>query len=323
MPAGEADEKFDEEEPVEGAPAAPTPPVLPDDDPRTALHERVRSALISLPAYFEFKTEIEGVEATDLFALNDLLGSAIEVQVVTTLNRMRTVWDPTPDEEWAGYRFERQSQAFPDVLLSRPGNPPEIAMGIELKGWYLLSKEGVPSLRFTTTPAACSPHDLIAVVPWLLSNVLSGTPVCAEPFVCSARWAAEYRNHWWQYVRKPKEPDKPRGVTIAPQGQPYPTKDLQISDVAEYDKGKNFGRLARTKGVMGDFMIAAKSQPALGIPIRDWVAFLKRHSDKSNPAVVHERLVKDLKKATRLGSSEKAQKLLALMDEVSAVLQEP
>jgi hypothetical protein len=71
-------------------------------------------------------------------------------------------------------------------------------MGIELKGWYLLSKEGVPSLRFQTTPAACSPFDLIAVVPWHLSNVLSGTPVAREPWVSSARHAAEFRNHWWE-----------------------------------------------------------------------------------------------------------------------------
>ena len=267
-----------------------------------------------------FKTEIEGVEATDLFALNDLLGSAIEVQVVTTLNRMRAVWDP--DEEWAGYRFERQSQTFPDVLLARPGAPPDIALGIELKGWYLLSKEGAPSLRFTTTPQACTEHDLIAVVPWLLSNVLSGTAVCAEPFVCSARWAAEFRNHWWEYVRKRKEPDQPRRVTIASQGRPYPTKDLQISDVAEYDKGNNFGRLARTKGLMGEFMVTAKSQRALGIPIRDWVGFLRQHSDRSDPTVVYEKLVKQLSKATRLGSAQKAEQLLSLLDDVAALLKE-
>lgn len=315
-----SDEQFDEEEPVEGAPPAPEPPDLDPSEPRTSLHERVRGALIALPAYFEFKTEIEGVEATDLFALNDLLGSAIEVQVVTTLNRMRAVWDP--DEAWAGYRFERQSQTFPDVLLARPGAPPEIALGIELKGWYLLSKEGAPSLRYTTTPVACSEYDLIAVVPWLLSNVLSGSAVCAEPFVCSARWAAEYRNHWWEFVRKPKESDKPKGVIIATQGKPYPTKDLQISDVAEYDKGSNFGRLARTKGLMGEFMVSAKAQAALGIPIRDWVAFLRQHSDKSDPKLVYEKLVMQLRKATKLGSTEKAERLLALFDDVAVLLKD-
>lgn len=159
-------------------------------------------------------------------------------------------------------------------------------------------------------------------MPWLLSNVLSGTAVCAEPFVCSARWAAEYRNHWWEFVRKPKEADKPRGVTIASQGQPYPTKDLQISDVAEYDKGNNFGRLARTKGLMGGFMVTAKAKPALGIPIRDWVAFLRQHSDKSDPKVVYEKLVKQLSRATKLGSADKAEQLLGLLGDVAALLRD-
>ena len=128
-----------------------------------------------LPGFFEFGTRIEGIDATDLFSLNSVLGTSIEVQVVHTLNRMRSIWGP--DEDWAGYRFERQSQTFPDVRLVRRGaGQHDIAMGIELKGWYLLSKEGVPSLRFQTTPAACAPFDLIAVVPWHLSNVLSGTP---------------------------------------------------------------------------------------------------------------------------------------------------
>ncbi len=141
-----------------------------------------------LPGFFEFGTRIEGIDATDLFSLNSVLGTSIEVQVVHTLNKMRGVWDP--DEEWVGYRFERQSQTFPDVrLVRRSSGAPEIAMGIELKGWYLLSKEGVPSLRFQTTPAACSPFDLIAVVPWhpvtscpvLRSRVSHG---CRGPACC-------------------------------------------------------------------------------------------------------------------------------------------
>ena len=149
---------------------APLPDLeSPADDPRTDLAQRVGGALLVLPGFFEFGTRIEGIDATDLFSLNSLLGTSIEVQVVHTLNKMRSIWDP--DEEWVGYRFERQSQTFPDVRLVRRGTgESDIAMGIELKGWYLLSKEGVPSLRFPTTPAACSPFDLIAVVPWHLSN---------------------------------------------------------------------------------------------------------------------------------------------------------
>lgn len=132
-------------------PEPPREPDLPEGDPRTLLAQRVRAALMVLPGFFEFGTNFEGIDATDLFALNSVLGASIEGQVVRTLNKMRTEWDP--DERWTGYRFVRQSQTFPDVLLARRGaDSVEIAMGIELKGWYLLSKEGVGSFRFQVTP---------------------------------------------------------------------------------------------------------------------------------------------------------------------------
>src|SRR4029077_596126 len=106
-----------------------------EHDPRAELADRVRGALLVLPGFFEFGTRIEGIDATDLFSLNAVLGTSIEVQVVQTLNKMRGVWDP--DERWVGYRFERQSQTFPDVRLVRRGlAEPDIAMGIELKGGH-------------------------------------------------------------------------------------------------------------------------------------------------------------------------------------------
>jgi hypothetical protein len=157
---------------------------LPDletlgDDRRTGLAQRVGGALLVLPGFFEFGTRIEGIDATDLFSLNSVLGTSIEVQVVHTLNKMRSIWDP--DEEWVGYRFERQSQTFPDVrLVRRSTGEAEIAMGIELKGWYLLSKEGVPSLRFQTTPAACSPFDLIASCHGISATFCPGRPSLAS-----------------------------------------------------------------------------------------------------------------------------------------------
>ncbi|WP_447859617.1 zinc ribbon domain-containing protein [Nitrospira calida] len=73
-------------------------------------------------------------------------------------------------------------------------------MGIELKGWYLLAKEAEPSLRFQVTAAACAQRDLIVVVPWVLGNVISGSPILFEPFIESAKYAADYRNYHWQYI---------------------------------------------------------------------------------------------------------------------------
>lgn len=297
--------------------SAPLPDLeSPENDRRTGLAQRVGGALLVLPGFFEFGTRIEGIDATDLFSLNSVLGTSIEVQVVHTLNKMRSIWDP--DEEWAGYRFERQSQTFPDVrLVRRSSGEPEIAMGIELKGWYLLSKEGVPSLRFQTTPDACSPFDLIAVMPWHLSNVLSGTPVAREPWVSGARYAAEFRNHWWEHVRVTSDPRRissPAGV------YPYPTKDMQIADVPEYDRGGNFGRLARVTGLMTDFIATAKAQEALGIPINDWILFLRRHSDNSDPAQVTASLSLELSRATRVGSDTDAARVLEHLEGLARLL---
>jgi hypothetical protein len=290
--------------------------VSPEGDRRTELAQRVGGALLVLPGFFEFGTRIEGIDATDLFSLNSVLGTSIEVQVVHTLNKMRGVWDP--DEEWVGYRFERQSQTFPDVrLVRRSSGAPEIAMGVELKGWYLLSKEGVPSLRFQTTPAACSPFDLIAVVPWHLSNVLSGTPVAREPWVSGARHAAEFRNHWWEHVRETADA---KGISSPAGVHPYPTKDMRISDEPARDRGGNFGRLARVSGLMTDFIASAKAQEALGIPIIDWILFLRRHSDNSDPEQVTASLVQELSRATRARSQADAARVLEHLEGLARLL---
>ena len=293
-------------------PGPPQEPQLPEDDPRTELVQRVRSALMVLPGFFEFGTHFEGIDATDLFSLNSVLGASIEGQVVRTLNKMRNEWDP--DEHWTGYRFVRQSQTFPDVLLARQGvGTSAIAMGIELKGWYLLSKEGVGSFRFQVTPAACSIFDLIMIVPWRLSNIMSGTPVASEPWVASARYAAELRNYWWQHVRETKHP---RAIIHPADVQPYPTKDISILDVPEYDGGGNFGRLPRVVGLMTDFVAAAKTQEALGIPISDWISFLQLHSENSDPGATAGYLLQELRSGTQARSEEAAQQVLLHLGEL-------
>ncbi len=56
-----------------------------------ALYRGVIEALYAVPAYFTSRTVIEGLVATDLQTLNQVLGATIEAQVVSTLNTMRTV----------------------------------------------------------------------------------------------------------------------------------------------------------------------------------------------------------------------------------------
>lgn len=300
---------------------APQEPELDPDAPLTSLQARLRTVLLGLPAYFEFNNHIAGVEATDLFSLNTLLGASIEGQVVRALNLQRALWDP--EDEWLGYTFIRQSQRFPDVLLARrqDGGQREIALGIELKGWFLLAKEGVPSFRFTTTPSACADYDLLAVVPWYLDNVLSGSPVAAEPYVVSARWAAEYRNYWWQHVRQAKA-GTDRGID-APHGvHPYPSKDTPSADSPHYDGGTNFGRLARVTGLMDDFIAVSNQLQVLGIRIGDWNNFLRSHSDQADPDEVSARLAASWRSRLDQLSEERADVIAAQIQRLLEALRD-
>jgi hypothetical protein len=167
------------------------------------------------------------------------------------------------------------------------------------------------------TPAACSVFDLIMIVPWRLSNVMSGTPVASEPWIASARYAAELRNHWWKHLRKTSTTPairQPTGV------QPYPTKDMNILDIPEYDGGGNFGRLSRVTGLTNDFVASATAQDALGIPIDHWINFLKLHSDSSNPELVTANLLQELTVSARARSEEDARQVLSHLSELVRLL---
>lgn len=232
------------------------------------LYGNVRDAVASLPLYFRTETHIEGIVATDLHTLNTVLGATIEEQVVRTLNQSRSTWDP--DGQYALYSFVRQAQTFPDVLLRRSSDG-NVLLGIELKGWYLLAKEREPSLRFQVTEAACADQDLVVVVPWALSNVISGSPVVFEPFVKSAKAAARHRNYYWQNERKTNLDSRieiPEGIS------PYPSKSEQILDRPVADGGRNFGRLART-GLMDAYVQKLNDVLLCGIKTIYWQDFLR------------------------------------------------
>lgn len=255
------------------------------------VYERVREALFALPTYFRSDTSIEGILATDIFTLNAAFGATIEDQVVSTLNRMREVWDP--DEKLRYHRFVRQSQTFPDVLLKRDTSgtgksEEEILLGIELKSWYLLAKEEEPSFRFQATPAACEQQDLIVVIPWVLNNVISGYPKIFSPYVELAKYAAEYRNYWWQCIRKAKSNTE----IVSPQNvSPYPQKSDKISDKPVSDSGNNFGRFART-GIMDSYLEIAKRESLCGIGAEHWLKFFKIFQEERDKESINAELGK-------------------------------
>lgn len=230
---------------------------------------------------------------------------------------MRAVWDP--DEKYALYSFVRQAQTFPDVLLEKQGDETPL-LGIELKGWYLLAKEGEPSLRFVATPAVCAAADLIAVYPWHLSETISGTPKLLTPWVEVARYVAEYRNHHWEYLRQARG-TAARGVVVSAVAQPYPAKSDQISDKAEADGGGNFGRIART-GVMEAFVAEARARRLSGIPADNWRGFLAAFSDASTEATIRETIARLRSDLSESGSADEDQveDLLEKLRRVAEVL---
>ena len=232
------------------------------------LWRRVKRALYATPDHFSTPTTIEGLLATDIFTLNAPLAATIEESVVHTLNSLRPVWDP--NSSYQTYSFVRQAQTFPDVVLRSINNGSEPLMGVELKGWYLLAKEKMPTYRFTVTEKACNPWDLLVVVPWVLSNVLSGSPILFRPFVRTAAYCARKRNHYWQHAR---QTTLSTGIIVPETNvHPYPTKSDQISDKAEDDSGANFGRLSRY-GIMDNYIQSMLSQKIRGVSVEDWVEF--------------------------------------------------
>ena len=296
---------------------APEAPEKRPPDPNainSRLYQAVKEAIASLPIYFRTETRISGIMATDLHTLNTVLGATIEEQVVRTLNMIRNVWDP--EEEYALYSFVRQAQTFPDVLLRRADG--DILLGIELKGWYLLAKEAEPSLRFQTTAAACAEQDLIVVVPWALGNVISGSPVLFEPFLESARYAAEYRNHHWQHVRKTQHStdiESPGGVA------PYPSKADQILDKPLADGGGNFGRLART-GLMNAYVHKLNDERLCGINAAYWREFLKMFQENATEEQVRTALEKLRKRVEgkHATASDATRSAMLILKELEALL---
>lgn len=312
------DEVVDEQ----AAPVAPPEPEFTHDDPKIlAVHERVREALAALPFHFTSPINIEGLDAGDLFSLNSLLGGAIEIQTVDTLNRMRAFWDP--DDEFPTYGFRRYPQSFPDVRLIDLSNPAEPLFGIELKGWYLLSKEKEPSFRFTATAAVCAPLDLLVVVPWSLSNVLSGTPRAHEPYVASAKWAADMRTFYWQHGRAGSAVGRNTEIKAPEDVHPYPSAKARIGDKPVSDSGGNFGRVARVKGLMDDWTERLLATPVSGIACTHWVDFLKAFTEDAGDALLKQRLESALRQRAADLPTEAATSVVEALFELNRLMSHP
>jgi hypothetical protein len=240
-----------------------------------------------MPNHFKTELLIKGINATEIFSLGSAFSTVVDSQVVSILNDLRNIWEP--DNSYRRYLFIRQAQNFPDVLLRNQENSEDILFGIELKSWYVLSKEGEPSFRYQITPEACAHGDLIVVIPWLLSDVISGTPRVLTPYIELAGYAAEYRNFYWQQSRMLREGKAEIRKPPQANRRPYPSSKQEASDEAEGDKGGNFGRIARA-GILDEFVNSTKLQTYLGVKIAHWITFFKAISENTADAEIERRL---------------------------------
>lgn len=269
------------------------------------------------------------LEATEIHTLGAVLGSSIESKVVETLNRVRrTTWDP--DGKLSGYRFVRQAQVFPDVVLKAtdPDAKPAIRLGIELKGWYVLAKERMPNFRFKATPLSCAEEDMLVVYPWALSQVISGPAEVLSPWIVNARHAAEYRNwHWLHSMGSSVEdddelnssdpPDK-REILRSAVTRHYPeSKTEEHNDQALYDKGGNYGRIART-GLMRRYIEQVFAEGELaGVQLRYWQRFLKLFGRDTPSERIIARIDAMSKQVKGRGRAIRLQELQSLREQVS------
>lgn len=253
-------------------------PMSPDD-PRTILRDCLINALNALPHYFSSPVHIEGLSATDLFSLNTLLGGAIEEQTVTALNAMRTTWDASG--RWYDRVFVRFPESFPDVRLVRSQSDESPVIGIELKGWYLLSKEQEPSFRYKASADAVTPWDLLVCYPWALSNVLSGHPVLYAPYVEQAKYASDMRTYYWQH-RRGASASRSNEI-LHPATRPYPRMGTKYADNPKNDSGKNFGRIARVPGLMKSWIEQSMRIKLSGIEAQYWISFFSSFVEGSTP----------------------------------------
>lgn len=298
------------------------PGTMPDFDPNTfaviddvslsKLVERIKTKTLPLlPDLVSFEYPYRGILATDLFSLNTLLGSTIENTVVRFLNEHRKLWDP--ENEWQNYKFVRSSEFFPDVrLIHQETN--SILFGIELKSWFLLSKEGEPSYRFKTASKACAPADLLCVLPWYLEEVVSGVPKLMTPWTYSAKAAAEAcKRHWIYRETENQKTLSERDVADPPNATPYSNDRTEINYKPQNDSGGNYGRLART-GIMDEFINESLGTDILGIPALNWMRFLKAHTDKKT----FEEIKKNIDIIVNIPENAKFQEILRELQEFFA-----
>ena len=131
-------------------------------------------------------------------------------------------------------------------------------------------------------------------------------------YVELARYAADYRNYWWECIRKTKlstEIVSPKEVS------PYPQKSENISDKPISDGGNNFGRFART-GIMDNYLKVAKRESLCGIRAEHWLNFFKIFQEDKG----EESINTELRRLRSMVKGTNQEKELHIIDALEKIL---
>jgi hypothetical protein len=139
--------------------------------------------------------------------LSPIIGNLIEYAIARYLNEIHT-W---PD----GCQWIRQDPGFPDTILS---GMPEIQPGIEVKTWFPLSTEITARFRDSQNRFQAN-QTKVAMVCWMLENVLAGKPKIIDIWIGDALAVAKARDTHYH--------NPPYYVVMEPEDTSSRTRNLQ------------------------------------------------------------------------------------------------
>lgn len=143
--------------------------------------------------------------------LSPFVSNLIERQVVQELAEEL---DPG-----GGFHWVRQDPGWPDAGLFRVG---ELVGGFEVKAWYVLATEMTG--RFHAAQSAIEGlHARVIVVPWVMSQIVYGSPVLLGHIAVDAMELAQQRDAWYH-----RPPDR---IVVEPPDQANRAANLRQTNV--------------------------------------------------------------------------------------------
>jgi hypothetical protein len=146
--------------------------------------------------------------------LSPLVGNLIEFNTVTFLN---SIDDFKPFGKW-----KRQDPGFPDTIFESDISPQP---GIEIKTWFPLATEITARFKDSQNHF-CKNQTYVAILAWLLENIIYGKPKIIDILIVSAKTVAEARDIHYH--------NPPGYLVLEPEDTSLRTRNLQQTNTNGY-----------------------------------------------------------------------------------------